>query len=283
MPTEDNARKSLLSIVTIAALALIVPSAIAQSSVQKSTHTSAQPTTQPSTQTTTETHPSPAEQTIFQLANQARSQNKLPPLRWDNALAKAAHAHLQWVIRNPGELLHQYPGEPDLATRGAAAEAHFSTISENIAGHGDTPESLHQIWMNTPTHRANLLNPNLDVIGIAVAESKGFLYAVEDFARDVPVLSFEAVERQVSKLLQAEGLSPATSNNDARITCTMAHGQSGTPRLVIQWDTADFSQLPDVILQQIDQTKYSSAAVGVCQGKPSNPQFTTYHIAVLFY
>jgi uncharacterized protein YkwD len=275
MPTKNNARNSLLPIFTIAALALIVPPAIAQNSSQKSTH--------PSTQTTTETGPSPAEQTILQLANQARSQNKLPPLRWDNALAKAAHAHLQWVIRNPGELLHQYPGEPDLATRGAAAEAHFSTISENIAGHGDTPESLHQIWMNTPTHRANLLNPNLDVIGIAVVESKGFLYAVEDFARDVPVLSFEAVERQVSKLLQVEGLTPAPSNNDARITCTMAHGQSGTPRLVIQWDTADFSQLPDVILQQIDQTKYSSAAVGVCQGKPSNPQFTTYHIAVLFY
>lgn len=275
MPTEDNARNSLLRIFTIAALALVVPSAIAQ----KSTHASAQPTAQ----TTADTGPSPAEQTIFQLANQARAEHKLPPLRWDNALAKAARSHLQWVIRNSGELLHQYPGEPDLATRGATAEAHFSTISENIAGHGDTPESLHQIWMNTPTHRANLLDPNLDVIGIAVAENKGFLYAVEDFARNVPVLSFEAIEQQVSKLLQAEGLSPAPSNNDARITCTMPHGQAGAPRLVIQWDTAEFSQLPDVILEQIDQTKYSSAAVGVCQGKPSNPQFTTYHIAVLFY
>jgi hypothetical protein len=137
--------------------------------------------------------------------------------------------------------------------------------------------------MTSPTHRANLLDPNLDIVGIAVVENKGFLYAVSDFARDVPVVTFEAVEAQVSKLLQAQGLTPAPSNNDARTTCTMAHGQAGAPRLVIQWDTADFSQLPDVILDQIDNTRYTSAAVGVCQGKPSNPQFTTYHIAVLLY
>src|SRR5271156_6189257 len=74
---------------------------------------------------------SPAEQTLLQLANQARVQHNLPPLHWDASLAQAAHAHLRWVVRNPGELLHQYPGEPDLVTRGANAGARFSTISEN--------------------------------------------------------------------------------------------------------------------------------------------------------
>jgi uncharacterized protein YkwD len=270
MPTEDKARIYLLPLFTMAAM-LFAAAAFAQTKTQSSTEATAQ------------SGPSPAEQTLFQLANQARALHKLPPLRWDNSLANAARAHLQWVVRNPGELLHQYSGEPDLPTRGANSQAHFATISENIAGHGETPEALQQVWMASPTHRANLLDPNLDIVGIAVVENKGLLYAVEDFARDVPVLTLEAVEHQVSKLLQERGLSPAESNDEARTTCTMAHGQAGAPRLVIQWDTTDITQLPDVILQQIDNTKYTSAGVGACPGKPSNPKFTTYHIAVLFY
>jgi uncharacterized protein YkwD len=226
---------------------------------------------------------SPDEQALLQLANQARAQHHLPPLTWDSALAIAARNHLRWVIRNPGELLHQYPGEPDLVTRGANAGARFSTISENIAGHGQTPADLQQIWMTTAPHRANLLDPNLNAVGIAVVENQGLLFAVQDFGRGVPALTPESVEHQVAKLLQARGFPPATSNQDARKTCTMSQGQAGTPKLVIQWDGADISHLPDVLIQNLDKTKYTSAAVGACPGRQPNQQFTTYHIAVLLY
>jgi uncharacterized protein YkwD len=226
---------------------------------------------------------SPDEQALLQLANQARAQHNLPPLRWDSALAAAARNHLRWVLRNPGELLHQYPGEPDLVTRGGNAGAHFSTISENLAGHGQTPAELQQTWMNSPVHRANLLDPKLNVVGIAVIENQGLLFAVEDFGHDVPTLTPESVERQVQKLLQAQGFPPAPSNEDARKTCTMAQGQAGTPKLVIQWDGADITHLPDAVLQNLDKTRYKSAAVGACPGRQPNQQFTTYHIAVLLY
>jgi uncharacterized protein YkwD len=226
---------------------------------------------------------SPDEQALLQLANQARAQHNLPPLRWDSALATAARNHLRWVLRNPGELRHQYSGEPDLATRGGNAGARFSTISENIAGHGQTPADLHNIWMTTPVHRANLLDPKLNVVGIAVAENQGLLFAVQDFGRDVPALTPESVERQVQKLLRAQGFPPAPSNEDARKTCTMSQGQAGFPKLVIQWDGSDISQLPDSVLQNLDKTKYKSAAVGACPGRQANQQFTTYHVAVLLY
>src|SRR3954453_2829095 len=215
---------------------------------------------------------SPDEQALLQLANQARAQHNLPPLRWDNALAVAARNHLRWVLRNPGELLHQYPGEPDLVTRGGNAGARFGTISENIAGHGQTPAELQQTWMNSPVHRANLLDPKLNVVGIAVAENQGLLFAVEDFGREVPALTPEAVERQVQKLLQAQGFSPAPSNEDARKTCTMSQGQAGPPKLVIQWDGSDISHLPDSVLQNLDKTKYKTAAVGGCPGRKKNKQ-----------
>jgi uncharacterized protein YkwD len=226
---------------------------------------------------------SPEEQALLQLANQARAQHHLPPLTWDSALAIAARNHLRWVIRNPGELRHQYPGEPDLATRGANAGARFSTISENIAAHGQTPADLQQIWMTTAPHRANLLDPNLNVVGIAVVENQGLLFAVQDFGRSVAALTPESVEHQVAKLLQARGFPPAPSNEDARKTCTMPQGQAGTPKLVIQWDGSDISHLPDAVLQNLDKTRYKSAAVGACPGRQPNQQFTTYHIAVLLY
>jgi uncharacterized protein YkwD len=226
---------------------------------------------------------SPDEQALLELANQARAQHHLPPLTWDSALAIAARNHLRWVIRNPGELRHQYPGEPDLVTRGANAGARFSTISENIAAHGQTPADLHQIWMTTAPHRANLLDPNLNVVGIAVVENQGLLFAVQDFGRSVAALTPESVEHQVQKLLQARGFPPAPSNQDARKTCTMPQGQAGFPKLVIQWDGSDISHLPDAVLQNLDKTKYSSAAVGACPGRQPNQQFTTYHIAVLLY
>jgi uncharacterized protein YkwD len=223
------------------------------------------------------------EQLLLQLANQARAAHNLPALQWDSALARAAHTHLQWVIRNSDDLEHQYPGEPDLITRGANAGARFGTISENIAGHGNTPASLQQIWMTTPAHRTNLLDPKLTVVGIAVMENQGLLFAVEDFAREVPALTPEVVEQQVAKLLQARGFPPAKSNADARTTCTMSRGQAGFPKLVIQWDGADISQLPDTLVENLDKSKYTSAAVGACPGRQPNQQFTTYHIAVLLY
>lgn len=241
----------------------------------------AQTWAQTPTQTQTQTSASPI-QTLYQLANQARAQHNLPPLQWDDALNKAAQAHLQWIMRNPGDLQHQYPGEPDLATRGTSAGAHFSSISENLAGHGDTAASVHQSWMNSPGHRGNLLDPNNTAVGIAVVEIQGQLYAVEDFAHGVAALTTDSVEQQVTKLLQARGFPPAPSNDDARKTCAMAQGQAGTPKVVIRWDCTDVSQLPDNVVQQLDKSKYTSAAVGACSAKQTS-QFNTYHVVILLY
>ena len=45
-------------------------------------------------------------------------------------------------------------------------------------------------------HRANLLNPAYDSIGIGIVEIAGVLYIVEDFAHRVPELSNDdAAER----------------------------------------------------------------------------------------
>jgi hypothetical protein len=226
--------------------------------------------------------PSPAEQALVQLANKTRAAHNLPPLQWDSAIARAALAHDQQMIHEPGPLEHQYPGEPDLTARGAQAGAHFTTIAENLA-RGTDPAQIHQKWMSTPTHRANLLDPNLNAIGIAVIDSMGSLNAVEDFSHSAPVQSYSSLAQRVADVLQAHGIGPAESNQDAQTTCTMQRGAVGTAKLVIQWDGPDPTLLPDALIREIATGRYSSAEVGVCASKQPNPGFTTYNVAVLLY
>jgi uncharacterized protein YkwD len=233
-----------------------------------------------------QTVPSPAEQAILQLTNQTRAAHNLPPIHWDSDLARAARVHAERVLHEQGELQHQYPGEPDMTTRGAQAGAHFTTIAENI-GRGPNPVTLHQTWMSTPTHRANILDPNLNAVGIAVipgqGQDQGLLTAVEDFSHSAPVQSFDGLEKGVAQTLQSHGIAPAPSNADARQTCTMPRGAAGSPKLVVQWDGPDPTVLPDALLHAISTGQYTSAEVGVCASKQPNPQFTTYNVAVLLY
>jgi hypothetical protein len=229
-----------------------------------------------------QTRPTRAEQTLLQLTNQTRAAHNLPPIHWDSDLARAARVHAQRVLREQGELEHQYPGEPDMTTRGAQAGAHFTTIAENL-GRGPDPVTLHQTWMGSPIHRANILDPNLNAVGIAVIPQGGLLIAVEDFSHSAPVLSFDGLEKRVAQTLQSHGIAPAPSNADARQTCTMPTGAAGSPRLVVQWDGPDPTLLPDALLHAISTGRYTTAEVAVCASKQPNPQFTTYNVAVLLY
>ena len=221
-----------------------------------------------------------AEQTLFQLTNRARAAHNLPPLHWDNALAAAAKTHVQRVRNEPGELLHQYSDEPDLTTRGAQAGAHFTTIAENVGRGTDIP-LIHQTWMNSPGHRANILDPNLNTIGIAVTQDHGLYSAVQDFSRSATVQSFDSLEKQVAQILLEHGIAPAESNADAHQTCTMRDGAAGSPKLVVQWDGPDPTLLPDSLLRAIATGRYTTGEVAVCASK--QPNFTTYNTAVLLY
>jgi len=234
-----------------------------------------------------------AEQYLLQQVNQHRAEQRLAPLAWDATLARAARAHALLIARSPGPAEHQYPGEPDLLTRAAQAGAHFSTISENVAGNAQSAPQLDTSWMNSPHHRANILNPQLTAIGIAVVQSRGLLYAVQDFARNVANFSPNDAEARAQQLLQTHGLQPETSSQahaDARHACSQS-SQSlnqpvpSSPQLVVQWEGSDLNQLPAAVLNSAQQapTKPQAAAVATCTPTRQNPGFTTYRLAVLLY
>jgi uncharacterized protein YkwD len=220
---------------------------------------------------------------LFALANQTRAQDGLGPLKWDSALASGA---LQHCIRmtQVGSLSHQYRGEPDVMARASRAGAHFSLIEENIAI-GPFAGSIHQSWMNSPSHRANLLSPSIDRVGIAVVARGGSLYAVADYARAVPVLTPSQVEAAFAALLRARGLSVLRDSTAARAWCAVSerfHPTDGASFLM-RWQGADLTALPRDLNTRVASGEYRQAAVGSCPAQSVDGGFTAYRVAVLLY
>jgi hypothetical protein len=224
-----------------------------------------------------------AAQRLFVLANQSRSAAGLQQLAWDPALADAAAKHCSRMAAE-GSIAHRYEGEPDLTTRAGAADAHFSLIEENIA-YASHPDTIHQGWLDSPEHRANLLNPAIDRVGIAVVVFGGIFFAVADYSRAVAVLSQTEVEANFAALLRARGLMVTRDTTDARTYCASSGKYQGgdPPGFVVRWQNSDVTELPQQLLDELVVGRYRRAAVGSCAPRDVKGAFTVYRVAVLLY
>jgi hypothetical protein len=227
--------------------------------------------------------PSVAEQYLFHAANAERAERGLQPLRWEPTLYRAAFGHAQQMAAR-ANISHQYAGEPELAERGKTAGAQFSRIAENVA---EAPNAvrIHEAWMNSPGHRANLLDPQVDAVGISVLQRGGQLYAVQDFERTVEALSLDEQEQAVAGLLRAAGqVEVLATSDEARQTCRMSTGYAGArqPHFVMRYTSGDLRRIPDTLRAKIATGRYREAVVGACPvaGKQA---FSSYSIAVLLY
>jgi len=223
---------------------------------------------------------------IFALANQARAQAGVGRLGWDPALAEAALYHCRRMVRE-GPIAHRYGGEPDLAARAAEAGARFGVIEENVAI-GPSPEGIHEEWMNSPGHRANLLSPDVDRVGVAVIASRGVLYAVADYSEGVPALSPPQVEARVAALIRVSGVTILGNPGLARAACAADSGVPRAPgalqpRFVMRWQDSDLTRLPQALVDRLSSGEYRQASVGSCPARGGQGSFTVYRVAVLLY
>ena len=232
--------------------------------------------------------PNVAERYLLSAANQERATRGLPMLHSDPVLAQAARYHaVQMADRR--DISHQFPGEPDLMQRGADAGVHFSLITENVAEASDST-IVHNLWMHSQGHRENLLDPEVDSVGIAVITRSGQVYAVEDFASTVDPLTFSEQEQAVATTLARAGLVVGSSGRtstleDARRTCGMDSGYAGEqnrPWYIVRYTADRLDQIPDLLAKRIGTQKYRKAVVGACTDTYSGA-FSAYNIAVLLY
>jgi uncharacterized protein YkwD len=230
--------------------------------------------------------PQPEAAQLLALANQARAQAGAPPLRWDSALAEAARKHTMRMSVE-GAIEHRYPGELDVSERANLAGAHFDLIEENIAL-AATPEAIHDGWMHSKEHHDNLLNLQVDRVGIAVVAKRGVLYATADYARGVRALSKSQAEAQVADLIRPSGVKVRDDHSLARAACEMTSGFPNSvadagPSLVVRWQDSDLSRLPKGLVENLASGSYHQAAIGSCDPKGVGATFTVYRVAVLLY
>ena len=230
-------------------------------------------------------HPqsSVADKTLLDAANHDRVSRGLHPLRWDSALAAAAHQHALRMAQ-ANQLSHQFPGEPPVQDRARQAGARFSVIAENVA-QGPSVAGLHTQWMNSAPHRANLLDPELNAVGISVVQSGNTFFAVEDFCTSVPTRSLDEQEKEVAAQLTKHdhNFQVTTGSPDARKTCELDRSFAGPkPGAILRYELSDLSILPDDVEKNLASGKYHSAAVGACA--PAHPsEFAQFRIAILFF
>ena len=119
------------------------------------------------------------EEHIFEMTNRVRQEQKLPALKINAMLAKAARAFAQKVATS-GNFSHTADGRTP-AQRAEAAGYKHCDIAENLAmdqnaGGYDTGELALQAiagWMNSPPHRANIMRATVSEIGVGVARAPG--------------------------------------------------------------------------------------------------------------
>lgn len=121
------------------------------------------------------------ERQLFEATNRERTAHGVPALRWNDALAAAARKHANQMARQDA-LSHQFPGEPSLPSRVRQSGARFVWLSENVAL-GPNPSFIHTEFVQSPQHRANLLDVDMNEVGIGMVARNGRWFAVEDFSK----------------------------------------------------------------------------------------------------
>ena len=121
----------------------------------------------------------PYQNMLLHAMNRDRAANGLPPFTWSPRLSTLAYDWSTEMARS-GVLRHQNLG----ALMAQSDYAAFWTLGENIlVGPPGMPiEAMESTWMNSPGHRANILSPNFNVVGLAfVSGPDGRIWATVDF------------------------------------------------------------------------------------------------------
>lgn len=121
---------------------------------------------------------------LYRMLQAARASERLAPLRRDAELDRLAHDHAASMRR--AERLGHDVGAGDPTGRLLAAGVAASLAGENVA-HAASVVHAHRALWSSPAHRANMLSPHFDSIGIGVVrDAKGSFWVCQLFTRTPP-------------------------------------------------------------------------------------------------
>ncbi len=237
------------------------------------------------------------EQQLVQLVNQERTSHGLQPLTVDHRLTQAAQKHTVLMVQHKA-LSHQFDGEPTLQVRFGDESFPSDRQGENVGFDADVL-SAHQSLMNSPPHRANILDPTFNVIGVAVILSGGRVYVTEDFARRIAEYSEHEVDavlqRAVESYVTSHGMKAPVRKPQSQLrhmACDMAlndslHDQKASElpgvEQVAVWTAAAPEELPDSTKQLLSHPLSSGYSLGTCFAPSVSHPGGIYWVVMIIY
>lgn len=129
---------------------------------------------------------------LIERVNRERKTRRLPPMRENALLDRAAEAHAQDMIRR-SFYGHESPEGRTALDRVQRAGYNARAVGENIAEGQSTSAEVMDEWMASPVHRAHILSLEMLEIGCAVAfgkNARGYeIVWVQDFGLRAEPLS----------------------------------------------------------------------------------------------
>lgn len=238
---------------------------------------------------------SAGEQQLLALANQSRREAGAPPLTLDAGLSQAARIHAQAMLE-ARQLSHQFDGELSLPQRLAAATSlQLDQEGENVALDYDAQHG-HEHLMLSPPHRANLLNPAYNVVGLGVVRSGDRLYIVQDFGHALPNYSSAEVKDRIAQAVSQtrhQNGQPDLPRRDLLVAdeaaCSMAQadklGTSPVQKLAERATVLTFTSLhPETLpagsTHAIASRNLHSFSVGACYSRTETYPTGVYWIVL---
>jgi uncharacterized protein YkwD len=119
---------------------------------------------------------------VLLLTNAARARGGAPPLGLDAELSAVAQAYAEDMARR-GFFGHVSPKGRTFTDRMRAPGIAFRAAGEDLAGNLSAAAAVAS-WMDSPGHRANILNPAYTRLGVGVFRSPSgpHTYYVQVFA-----------------------------------------------------------------------------------------------------
>lgn len=117
---------------------------------------------------------------VIRLVNIERNNEGLLSLSKNITLCQAAQTRANEIIT---VFDHFRPDGSSCFTVADDYNIAWTAIGENIAMGQRTPQEVVKEWMDSPGHRANILNSNYNQIGVGVVQSGGYYYWVQLFIR----------------------------------------------------------------------------------------------------
>lgn len=235
-----------------------------------------------------------AERKLVRLINEERTKKGIKPVEMDERLTEAARVHSENMARLK-QLSHRFPGEPRLQDRLAKTGVAFDAVAENVA-HSGSAADAHEELMLSSGHRANILNPRYNAVGVGVVEAKGHLYITQAFAHKLPEYGGGEIEQSVLEAfnnlrkqnrLPAVGRAKVSRLRDfacqENITAHSALQRFGGAESAVVFTGSNPEELPSQMQRMARESWVNSMALGVCPPSNTRSSYAMFSIVALFY